>query len=136
MRQRHRFVGGEALGIRTRVSPFPRINGHEIVGIVEDVGVGARSDGVRVGDRVAVNPFSGAAGAMPAGRARSSRCAGWPFRPNAYGYIPTRHAPALWGGYSTHVYIHPNAILHPSRRAPTVGRHAVESVWLPRSTGR
>lgn len=95
------------------VSPFPRINGHEIVGIVEDVGVGARSDGVRVGDRVAVNPFLGCGRCDACREGAIIRCAGWTFRPNAYGYIPTRHAPALWGGYSTHVYIHPNAILHP-----------------------
>lgn len=39
------------------MSPFPRINGHGIVGIVENIVGGARSDSVRVGDRVAVNPF-------------------------------------------------------------------------------
>ncbi|CAM2809311.1 zinc-binding dehydrogenase [Prescottella defluvii] len=114
------------------VSPFPRINGHEIVGVVEDIGGGARGDGVRIGDRVAVNPFLSCGRCEGCREGTTIRCTGFPFRPNAYGYIQTGHAPSLWGGYSTHVYIHPNAILHPF---PETTNPLDATLWNPLAAG-
>lgn len=114
------------------VSPFPRINGHEIVGVIEDIGGGARADGIRVGDRVAVNPFLTCGRCEACREGAPIRCSGWPFRPNAYGYIPTRHAPGLWGGYATHVYVHPNAILHPF---PDTTDPLDATLWNPLAAG-
>lgn len=45
---------------------FPRINGHEIVGVIEDMGPTTPSRrGFAVGDRVAVNPY------IPCGRCKA-----------------------------------------------------------------
>lgn len=40
-------------------------------------------------------------------------CSGQRFSPAVYGFVPMRIDPGLWGGYSTHVYIDPDAILYP-----------------------
>lgn len=95
------------------LSRYPRINGHEIVGTIEELGPGSSTrDGLKVGDRVAINPFL-SCGSCPACRRNEvSFCTGWDFKQNCYGYIPLRYAPGLWGGYSTHVYVHPKAILY------------------------
>jgi threonine dehydrogenase-like Zn-dependent dehydrogenase len=39
-------------------------------------------------------------------------CVGWG-RPRTYGFGLTSEAPALWGGYATHLYVHPNTVLYP-----------------------
>ena len=106
---------GDTAGFRPDdLSQYPRINGHEIVGVIEDLGPAApHRAGLKVGDRVAIHPF------LPCGKCRqclsgkSYFCKGWGLPFACYGYLPTRFAPALWGGYATHVYIHPNTILYP-----------------------
>lgn len=93
---------------------YPRINGHEIVGIIEDLGPTTRDrKGLKVGDRVAVSPFLGCGTCPECRRGGPQRCSGMEFTPSGYGFIPTWLGPGLWGGYATHVYIHPKAVLYP-----------------------
>ncbi|MCB0994520.1 MAG: alcohol dehydrogenase catalytic domain-containing protein [Acidimicrobiales bacterium] len=91
---------------------YPLVPGHEPVGVIERIGDAAAARwGVDVGDRVAVESF------LPCGSCPScltgsyEHCTGWD-RMMAYGFIGIDRAPALWGGYATHLYLHPRAVLH------------------------
>jgi alcohol dehydrogenase len=75
----------------------PVIPGHEVVGRVEAAGAAALARwGVDVGDLVVLHEVVRTGEGML-----------------VYGITaPTTTPPALWGGYATHVYLHPNAVLH------------------------
>lgn len=108
---------GEGLDLITSRYPdgyFPIIPGHEIVGRIERIGASAAVRwGVKEGDRVAVEPN------LPCKRCReclsgTRHCLdrsipGFP----AYSQLPLSVSPSLWGGYSTHLYLHPYTQLHP-----------------------
>lgn len=101
-----------------RVAPadrkYPRINGHEIVGVIEEMGPAARHrGGLKVGDRVAVNPVIPCGKCRPCTDGRMHMCAAGRFDVPTYGFIPTTVGPGLWGGYSTHVYIDPDTVVYP-----------------------
>lgn len=92
---------------------FPVIPGHEPVGVIEEIGASAaRRWGVQVGDRVAVDPF------VPCGACRDcvggsyELCQGWPGT-RSYGSYPMTDPPHLWGGWATHLYLHPHALVYP-----------------------
>ncbi len=100
------FTGGIRVG-----GPF--VPGHEIVGVVEDVGAAAAERwGVAAGDRVAVVPFQAcrACAACLAGDHR--HCERHGFR-EFYGATPLDRAPGLWGGYAEFAYLGPDALLLP-----------------------
>jgi len=90
----------------------PVIPGHEVVGIIERASSGLAQQGLKVGDRVAVEPN------IPCGRCdlclngQYVSCAGWPIRPFSHGFIPISQAPSLWGGYAERMYLHPNTVVH------------------------
>jgi threonine dehydrogenase-like Zn-dependent dehydrogenase len=91
---------------------YPLVPGHEPVGVIEAIGRDAAARWrVGVGDRVAVEPF------LPCGGCRScltgsyEHCDGWD-RMMSYGFVPTNVGNGLWGGYATHLYLHPKAVLH------------------------
>jgi threonine dehydrogenase-like Zn-dependent dehydrogenase len=87
----------------------PIIPGHETIGWIEKIGADAsRRWKVSEGDRVVVKA------PLPCGRCRqcqmgaSQRCE----RRMGYGlYLTTDVAPSLWGGYATHLYLHPDTQL-------------------------
>jgi threonine dehydrogenase-like Zn-dependent dehydrogenase len=91
----------------------PMIPGHETIGWIEKIGADAgRRWKVSEGDRVVVKA------PLPCGRCRqcrmgaSQRCE----RRMGYGlYLTTDVAPSLWGGYATHLYLHPDTQL---KKAP------------------
>lgn len=92
---------------------LPIIPGHEPVGWIEKIGANASKRwGVVEGDRVVVKA------PIPCNRCKqclmgaTQRCVErW-----GYGvYTSTTVAPSLWGGYATHLYLHPNAEM---RKAP------------------
>jgi alcohol dehydrogenase len=97
-------------GIRV-AGPF--VPGHEIVGVVDDVGpTAAERWGVVAGDRVAVVPFQvcRTCAACLAGDLR--HCQRHGFR-EFYGATPLDRAPGLWGGYAEAAYLGPDALLLP-----------------------
>lgn len=113
---------------------YPRIIGHEIVGTIEKLGPGGRRD-VKLGDRVAIEPW------LPCGQCRHCLagehqfCTGWAFertRFACYGYITLDNDPQLWGGYSTHVYVHPRTVLYP---VPEGVDPALATLWNPLAAG-
>lgn len=96
----------------------PLILGHEIVGRVAAIGErAARRWGVDVGDRVAVEEF------LPCGTCDVCRggdyrlCAATDSRGDGpflrYGSTPVSVEPALYGGFSEYLYLHPRAIVYP-----------------------
>jgi threonine dehydrogenase-like Zn-dependent dehydrogenase len=90
----------------------PTIPGHEPLGVIEEVGERAAARwNVKPGDRVAVEPLI-PCGTCEACRAGDrTRCNGWG-RNYSYGLLGTDIEPSLLGGYSEHLYLHPNAVLH------------------------
>ena len=92
---------------------YPRIMGHEIVGRIERLGPPTPDrEHWAVGDLVALNPFNSCGGCRYCRADDRAQCEGWPTPSNLYGFIPTTEWPGLWGGYATHVYVHPNAIVY------------------------
>ena len=89
---------------------MPIIPGHEVIGCIEAVGPeAARRWKVKEGDRVAIEPV------IPCGHC--SQCVvGAYTRCEAdmgYGlYHGTDVPPSLWGGYATHLYLHPRSMVH------------------------
>src|SRR5574341_1690371 len=94
----------------------PLILGHEIVGRIVAVGDAAAARWkVTVGERIAVEEF------LPCGQCefcRSGRpalCRETDSRSERflrYGATPVDVPPALWGGFSEMLYLHPHALVH------------------------
>lgn len=92
--------------------PYGFIPGHETVGTIESIGPAAsRRWGVRAGDRVAL-------ASRPACRSCED-CRGGDLHScghftsaDSFGLISTEREPGLWGGYATHHYLRPEAVLH------------------------
>jgi alcohol dehydrogenase len=92
---------------------FAFVPGHEVVGIIEQLGERAAARWhVQVGDRVAVEVFLScrSCGECLAGRYR--RCERHGLR-DMYGFVDVDTPPGLWGGYATHLYLAPDAMLLP-----------------------
>jgi threonine dehydrogenase-like Zn-dependent dehydrogenase len=87
----------------------PLIPGHEIMGRVGAIGDAARSRwGIAEGDRIAVE------GTIPCGTCKW--CLTGVYKQcgkQAYGLrVGVDVPPSLWGGYATHMYLHPRAVVH------------------------
>lgn len=95
------------------LGPGPFVPGHEIVGTVSAVGAtAAKRWGVRDGDRVAVEVFQSCR-ACPACAAGTYRRCQRHGLADMYGFVAVGTAPGLWGGYATHLYLAPDAMLLP-----------------------
>jgi threonine dehydrogenase-like Zn-dependent dehydrogenase len=96
--------------------PGPRILGHEMVGVIEKLGPLARDRwGVEEGDVVALEEY------LPCGHCEYCRsgefrsCLSTDSRiPGTirYGSTALSVGPALWGGFSEYLYMHPRTVLH------------------------
>ena len=90
-------------------TPYPVIPGHEPLGVIEEIGAGARQRwGVREGDRVAVRSGYGCG--------RCEACTRWepracPTRGGTYGYTDVGKPPHLWGGYAELMYLSPYSVV-------------------------
>ncbi len=89
---------------------MPIIPGHEIMGFIERIGpLAAQRWKVKEGDRVAVEPIIPCGHCEDCVRGAYTRCQS----DLGYGlYQGTKVAPSLWGGYATHVYLHPRTMVH------------------------
>ncbi len=67
-------ICGSDLHVATAVAPAGMTFGHEIAGVVEAVGAGVDPDGWKVGDTVAVRPFTGCGRCAHCRRGRADHC--------------------------------------------------------------
>ena len=103
----------EVFGGHTRF-PFPLVPGHEPVGRIIAIGDRARRKWeVTEGDRVAVHST------LTCGRCRTCRaglrgCTAPEFADSTiYGFRSPAVPPGLWGGFSTHLFLAPEAMIVP-----------------------
>lgn len=92
-------------------APFyelPCVLGHELVGVVERIGAGAAERwNVAEGDRIVVEEY------LPCGTCRSCLAGAYQMcRVPRYGGKSIHVEPGLFGGFSDHLYLHPQAIVH------------------------
>ena len=108
----------------------PIIPGHEIFGWIDRVGPdAAKLWGVAEGDRVVVEAIIPCGHCFQCAIGASVRCQSF----QGYGlYTSTAVAPSLWGGYATHMYIHPKALVH---RVPSGIPTDILSLFNPLSNG-
>lgn len=91
----------------------PVVPGHEVVGVVEALGPRAAERwGVAEGDRVAVEVFQSCRQCPRCREGAYRRCEVHGLG-DAYGFSPVDRGPGLWGGYATHLYLAPDALLVP-----------------------
>jgi threonine dehydrogenase-like Zn-dependent dehydrogenase len=119
-----------------REKPGPRILGHEMIGTIEKLGDIARERwGVKEGDVVALEEY------LPCGHCEYCRtgeyrsCLETDTRISGsirYGSTPITREPALWGGYSQYLYMHPRTVIH--RVPPGIPLH-VAAMALPIGNG-
>ncbi|ULE32165.1 zinc-dependent alcohol dehydrogenase [Mycobacterium sp. IDR2000157661] len=84
---------------------FAFIPGHEIVGVIEEVGDAARARwGVSVGQRVAVEVFRSCRECHECDRGEYRRCSRNGLA-TMFGFVDVNIAPGLWGGYATHLHL-------------------------------
>ncbi len=92
---------------------LPVIPGHEPVGVIEAIGDdAARRWNVRAGDRVGVEALIPCGTCEECARGRHRLCRGDGRGLSAYGYRSIETPPSLWGGFATHLYLEPRAIVH------------------------
>lgn len=106
----------------------PIIPGHEILGWIEKVGANAAKRwGVKAGDRVTVEA------SIPCGHCFQCQVGRPVLCRSGMGYglrMGFDNPPHLWGGYATHMYLHPRATLH---RAPSDVPTDILSLFNPMS---
>jgi alcohol dehydrogenase len=95
----HEQFTGELFGGR------PVIPGHEIVGVIDDIGDDAAERWrAAKGDRVAVEVFR-SCGSCPACRAGDHRRCERHGLADMYGFVPVDRPPGLWGGYAEMLHL-------------------------------
>ncbi|MGI9603466.1 MAG: zinc-dependent alcohol dehydrogenase [Acidimicrobiales bacterium] len=94
-------------------APYGFVPGHEAVGIVEAAGEAALQRwGVSVGDRVAVEVFMSCRSCGPFRAGVYRRCERHGLA-DMYGFIDVGKGCGLWGGYASHLYLAPDALVLP-----------------------
>lgn len=106
----------------------PVVPGHEILGWIEKIGpAAAKRWGAKEGDRVTVDA------SIPCGQCFQCQVGRPVLCKDGLGYglrVGFDNPPHLWGGYGTHMYLHPRATLH---RAPSDVPTDVMSLFNPMS---
>src|SRR5690606_13677428 len=93
--------------------PGPFVPGHETVGVLDQIGPAAAERwGVEVGDRVAVEVFQSCRRCDACRTGAYRRCERHGIG-DMYGFIAADRSPGLWGGYATHQYLGPDALVVP-----------------------
>ncbi|HEX5369447.1 MAG TPA: alcohol dehydrogenase catalytic domain-containing protein [Dehalococcoidia bacterium] len=127
-------ICGSDISGSKRLPEGPKILGHENVGVIARIGRGAAARWrLREGDRVALEEY------VPCGACKWCRSDDFRFCDQTdrngslrYGTTPISTAPALWGGYSEYLYVHPGAVIH---RMPSQIPAPHAAMFLPLSNG-
>lgn len=93
-------------------SSAPTIPGHEIIGVIEEIGEGGKERfNVNIGDRVAVEVFQSCRECRSCLAGHVNNCEVHGIF-DMYGFISSSKPPSLWGGYSTHLFLSADALIH------------------------
>lgn len=91
---------------------YPIIPGHEVVGIIERIGKKSMERwGVQKGDRVVIDSIIPCRNCDNCMSGKFNLCIGWNKTMMGYSYISSEETPHLWGGYATHMFVHPNSLV-------------------------
>lgn len=94
-------------------APFAFIPGHEIVGVIEEIGEDASARwGIEAGQRVAVEVFRSCRNCEPCRRGEYRRCVHNGLA-TMFGFVDVDLEPGLWGGYATHLHLPFDSMLLP-----------------------
>ncbi len=113
----------------------PMILGHHVIGHIDKIGDKASKRwGVKAGDRVAMEEY------IPCGQCESCRSGYYRLCPETnpalggirYGAAPLSAKPALYGGFSQYMYLHPQAVIH---KIPDHVASVEAALTLPLSNG-
>jgi threonine dehydrogenase-like Zn-dependent dehydrogenase len=106
--------------------PFPFILGHEMVGVLEEVGPEAAAvHGVAVGDRVVVEPYIACGRCKFCGSGNYQLCK----TRHTYGFSKScAKAPHLWGGYAEYLFVAEGSKVHKTDAAVPAESAALLSV--------
>jgi threonine dehydrogenase-like Zn-dependent dehydrogenase len=92
------------------------IPGHEVLGMIASIGERASARwNVKVGDRVAVEPFISCLSCDNCLAGNRTHCNGRTVAGDnvaSYGVVGLDVEPSLFGGYAEYMYLHPNSVLH------------------------
>jgi threonine dehydrogenase-like Zn-dependent dehydrogenase len=127
-------ICGSDISGSLRLPDGPKILGHENVGVIARIGKAAAARWrLTEGDRVALEEY------LPCGACKWCRSDDYRFCDQTdrngslrYGTTPISVSPALWGGYSQYLYVHPNAVIH---RMPSHIPAPHAAMFLPLSNG-
>lgn len=114
---------------------FPPVAlGHEMIGRIADVGERAADRwGVQAGDRVVVNEIIPCGNCHFCTSGQAVMCNGFfGSQGSRYGLIPTTTGSGAWGGFGTHMQLHPNTNL---RRIDDSVPTAVAAMFMPVANG-
>ena len=94
-------------------APFSFIPGHEIVGVIEEIGSDAAARwNVNAGDRVAVEVFRSCRECEQCLSGEYRRCARNGLA-TMFGFVDAEVEPSLWGGYASHLHLPADSMLLP-----------------------
>lgn len=121
--------------VANNITRYPFIPGHEPIGRIVEIGPDAsRTWGVRVGDRVAIEPnlSCGRCDLCLSGHYTNCHSLMPPGAPPAYGFTPTDVGHGFWGGYSQYMHLHERTLVHRlSDKVPL----ALASLYQPLAAG-
>ena len=118
-----------------KILRYPFIPGHEPVGRIVEIGKdAAKGWGIKVGDRVAIEPnlSCGRCEMCLGGNYVNCRSLMPPGAPPAYGFTPADVGHGFWGGYSDFMHLHARTILH---KLPDSLPIALASLYQPLAAG-
>lgn len=104
---------------------YPIIPGHEVVGIIEKIGKKSSERwGVEKGDRIVIDSIIPCRNCDNCMAGKFNLCFGWNRTMMGYSYISSEEIPYLWGGYATHMFVHPNSLVR--KMSPSIpAEHAI-----------
>ncbi len=121
--------------VANKITRYPFIPGHEPIGRIMEIGAeAAKSWGVKVGDRVALEPnlSCGRCDLCLRGRYTNCRSLMPPGAPPAYGFTPTDVGHGFWGAYSDYMHLHERTLLY---KLPESMPISLASLYQPLAAG-
>lgn len=121
--------------VANKILRYPLIPGHEPIGRIVEIGKSAaRIWGLKIGDRIAVEPNLSCGRCELCLRGQYVNCRSLmpPGAPPAYGFTPADVGHGFWGGYSDYMHLHERTLFH---RVPESMPLALASLYQPLAAG-